>query len=51
MVTIPSEAAPDPALDHYLLTAEIDVTRFNCAHDNPVACAARATICAVRRAN
>jgi pyruvate kinase len=35
MVTMPSEAATDPALVRDLLAAGMDVMRINCAHDNP----------------
>jgi len=35
MVTMPSEAATDPALARDLLAAGMDVMRINCAHDNP----------------
>ncbi len=37
MVTMPSEAARDPALVRSLLTAGMDVMRINCAHDAPAA--------------
>jgi len=40
MVTMPSEAATDPALVRDLLAAGMDVMRINCAHDNPSAWAA-----------
>jgi pyruvate kinase len=40
MVTMPSEAATDPALVRGLLAAGMDVMRINCAHDNPDAWAA-----------
>jgi pyruvate kinase len=40
MVTMPSEAATDPALVRDLLAAGMDVMRINCAHDNPGAWAA-----------
>jgi pyruvate kinase len=40
MVTMPSEAATDPALVRNLLAAGMDVMRINCAHDNPGAWAA-----------
>jgi pyruvate kinase len=40
MVTMPSEAAADPALVRDLLAAGMDVMRINCAHDNPGAWAA-----------
>src|SRR5262245_8195057 len=40
MVTMPSEAATDPALVRDLLAAGMDVMRINCAHDNPAAWAA-----------
>lgn len=40
MVTMPSEAATDPALVRDLLSAGMDVMRINCAHDNPDAWAA-----------
>jgi pyruvate kinase len=40
MVTMPSEAATDPALVRDLLAAGMDVMRINCAHDNPDAWAA-----------
>ena len=35
IVTLPSEAADDPALPRGLLAAGADVCRINCAHDNP----------------
>ncbi len=35
MVTMPTEAATNPALAHDLLAAGMDVMRINCAHDNP----------------
>ncbi|RZU53238.1 pyruvate kinase [Krasilnikovia cinnamomea] len=35
MVTLPSQAADDPALVADLITAGMDVARINCAHDNP----------------
>ena len=35
MVTMPSEAATNPALVRDLLAAGMDVMRINCAHDNP----------------
>jgi len=37
MVTMPSEAASQPALVHDLLEAGMDVMRINCAHDGPEA--------------
>ncbi len=37
MVTMPSEAASDPALVEALLKAGMDVMRINCAHDGPEA--------------
>jgi pyruvate kinase len=40
MVTMPSEAATDPALVRDLLAAGMDVMRINCAHDSPGAWAA-----------
>ena len=40
MVTMPSEAATDPALVRDLLAAGMDVMRINCAHDDPGAWAA-----------
>jgi pyruvate kinase len=40
MVTMPGEAATDPALVRDLLAAGMDVMRINCAHDNPNAWAA-----------
>ena len=35
MVTLPSEAAADPALVASFVTAGMDVARINCAHDGP----------------
>lgn len=35
MVTMPSEAATDPALVHNLVAAGMDCMRINCAHDGP----------------
>ena len=35
MVTLPTEAADDPALVHALVEAGMDVARINCAHDDP----------------
>jgi pyruvate kinase len=35
MVTMPSEAATNPALVRDMLAAGMDVMRINCAHDNP----------------
>ncbi len=40
MVTLPSEAASEPALLHELLAAGADCVRINCAHDGPDAWAA-----------
>ena len=37
IVTLPSEAADDPALTLALLAAGADVCRINCAHDDPAA--------------
>jgi pyruvate kinase len=37
MVTLPSEAADDPALVSTLVDAGMDVARINCAHDDPTA--------------
>ena len=37
MVTMPSEAATQPALVHDLLEAGMDAMRINCAHDGPEA--------------
>ena len=37
MVTLPSEAAADPALVRGLIDAGMRVARINCAHDDPVA--------------
>jgi pyruvate kinase len=37
MVTMPSEAATDPALVRNLMAAGMDVMRINCAHDDPEA--------------
>ena len=34
MVTLPSEAAGDPALVHALVEAGMDIARINCAHDD-----------------
>lgn len=34
MVTLPSEAAEDPALVHALVEAGMDIARINCAHDD-----------------
>ena len=34
MVTLPSEAAADPALVRDIITAGMDLARINCAHDN-----------------
>jgi pyruvate kinase len=48
MITMPSEAATDPALVRDLLAAGMDVMRINCAHDNPDAWAAM--VANVRRA-
>jgi pyruvate kinase len=36
MVTMPGEAADDPALIHDLLALGMQVMRINCAHDGPV---------------
>ncbi len=35
MVTLPAEAADDPAIARRLLAAGMDVARVNCAHDDP----------------
>lgn len=35
MVTLPSEAASDPALVRDMLTRGMDIARINCAHDGP----------------
>lgn len=35
MVTLPSEAAADPAIIDELVTAGMDLARINCAHDDP----------------
>lgn len=35
MVTLPSEAATDPALVHDMLVRGMDIARINCAHDGP----------------
>ncbi|CAN5192533.1 pyruvate kinase [soil metagenome] len=35
MVTLPSEAATDPALLRDLLSSGMDIARINCAHDGP----------------
>lgn len=48
MVTLPSEAAGDPALVRDLSDAGMDVARINCAHDDPAAWEAMAA--QVRRA-
>jgi pyruvate kinase len=37
MVTLPSEAASDPALVETYVTSGMDVARINCAHDTPAA--------------
>ena len=37
MVTMPSEAAADPALIESLMAAGMTLTRVNCAHDEPEA--------------
>jgi pyruvate kinase len=37
MVTLPSEAADDPALVAAFVDAGMDVARINCAHDDPAA--------------
>jgi pyruvate kinase len=42
MVTMPTEAATNPALVHDLLAAGMDVMRINCAHDDPEVWAAMA---------
>jgi len=48
MVTLPSEAATDPALVRQLVRAGMDVARINCAHDDATAWKAMAR--QVRRA-
>ncbi|UCU94521.1 pyruvate kinase [Hydrogenophaga taeniospiralis] len=48
MVTLPSEAATDPALVRRLVQAGMDVARINCAHDDATAWKAMARL--VRRA-
>ncbi len=48
MVTLPSEAARDPALVRAMVKAGMDVARINCAHDDAKAWAAMASH--VRRA-
>ncbi len=35
MVTMPSEAADDPAIARTLVAAGMDIARINCAHDGP----------------
>jgi pyruvate kinase len=40
MVTMPTEAATDPALVHDLVAGGMDCMRINCAHDGPEAWAA-----------
>ena len=42
VVTLPSEAADDPALAFALAAAGADVCRINCAHDSPAAWASMA---------
>ena len=42
MVTLPSEAATDPALVESVIAAGSDCARINCAHDDPSAWAAMA---------
>jgi pyruvate kinase len=54
MVTLPTEAAADPALVHGLIRAGMDVARINCAHDGPaeweqMAANVRAAVRALRR--
>jgi pyruvate kinase len=42
MVTLPSEAATDPALSGQLVASGMDIARINCAHDGPDAWTAMA---------
>ena len=37
MVTLPSEAADDPSIAESLVAAGMEISRVNCAHDDPVA--------------
>ena len=37
MVTLPSEAASDPAMVRTMLSSGMDIARINCAHDDPAA--------------